>query len=114
MSESIIGEYIPCKRCGDLFEKRGWNQQYCPACKNIHHNERASERWFEKHGKRVRRKRHVWSGYRRFSFFLDKTWQSATCPICKQHMSACQCSATDPSLRRYEAQPAQTWKPWKL
>lgn len=93
MSESIIGEYIPCKRCGELFEKRGWNHQYCPSCKNIHHNERAMRSYYAKHGGRRPRQGNNWSDYNRFKFYMEKTWQSAICPRCGAHMSNDPCSS---------------------
>lgn len=111
MSESIIGEYIPCRRCGDLFEKRGWNSQYCPACQGPHHAELAMRNYYAKQGKRIRAG-HNWSDYHRFKFYLDKTWQSAICPVCGAHMSNDPCSS-EQGLRQCQPQEIETWKPWK-
>lgn len=112
MSASIIGEYIKCKRCGDLFEKRGWNHQYCPACKSIHHIERAMARYYAKRGSRRPRQGNNWSSYKRFSFYMEKTWQSALCPVCGAHMSNDPCSS-EQGLRQSEPESVKTWEPWK-
>lgn len=112
--ESIYFEQIHCKRCGCLFEKRGWNNVYCPDCKGPHRNERVmANYWKKRGGKSGTRKGTEWSDYHRFQFYMDKTWMSALCPICGKHMSVDRCSESDPDLRQYQPASAATWEPWK-
>lgn len=108
-------EYTDCKRCGVSFEKRSWNDAYCDDCKKPHRNERLVKNYHAKHGGKPReRKQNVWSTGKRFSFYMDKTWQSAICPVCGAHMSVDPCSsASDPGLSECRGAGVQTWKPWK-
>lgn len=114
MFGDAIFEYADCKRCGNPFEKRSWNSEYCDACKKPRHNERMLQRYHEKNGGKPRgRKHHDWTSYHRFKFYLEKTAPFAFCPICGEHMSVCQCSASDPDLRQWQALEPETWQPWK-
>lgn len=106
-------EYTECKRCGNVFGKMTWNNEYCPDCKRARRNERCIQNYHRKHGGKARKRAtSAWSDYHRFQFYMDKTWESALCPICGKHMSVCSCSESDPDLREYQPARAETWAIW--
>ena len=99
--------------CRKEFESYAINPQRCPACRTRHKYARMRRIYRQKRGAAfgVRAANKPLSDAARFNIYMARTWETALCPVCHQHMSVCRCC--EPQVRHVEPIRAATWKPWE-